>query len=303
MKKKSDQQEKDSPEHLMQEVLKMDRMLYMRIILEKKSITSLELTRHVLASKLDLKPEQIEDEKIAGHHSNINARLRKLVEIGILRDLNGEYSLSPIGFLFLKDISRMILDVKTLRKHKWFFDNHDYTVIPFQQFCEIHKLQFASQCKETLEYVKVIQNNTAKTKREVQIATERLHDLPGWIVNELIDGRISFQLLYQFKSPFCVNSDDEEEQNLWETFKREALPNGEFRYITSSDTGPVGIRIIDRKWAIFNLFEVAEKRMNRSISFHGKHEHFVEWVEDIFLNMWNKSRPLDLSKVRESKNK
>jgi predicted transcriptional regulator len=297
MKRENDQQERDSPEHLMQEVLKMDRMLYMRIILEKKSITSLELTRHVLASKLDLKPEQIEDEKIAGHHSNINARLRKLVEIGILRDLNGEYSLSPIGFLFLKDISRMILDVKTLRKYEWFFDNHDYTVIPFQQFCEIYKLQFASQCRETLEYVKVIQNNTAKTKHKIQIATERLHDLPGWIVNELISGRISFQLLYQFKSPFRMNSDDEEEQNLWEIFKKVTLPNGEFRYIITADTNPIGIRIIDKKWAILHLSEVAEKRMNRSISFHGGHEQFVGWAEDVFLSIWNKSELLDLSKV------
>ncbi|KYK36970.1 MAG: hypothetical protein AYK19_07995 [Theionarchaea archaeon DG-70-1] len=280
------------PENLIDEVLKMDRLLYLNIIHKKRSLTSLQMTREILALEKNVKPEQVKEEEMEKINPNVNKRLRDLNRLKILNDYEGEYFLSSIGFLILDELTRLKSNIEVLRKYKGFFDDHDYTAIPPRQLCEIHKLQFAKQCEDAIEYKGVIEENTAKTAHEIHIATEHLHDIPSWIIQELKEKNLALKLIYQFEEPFKKNFDDKEERNLWEEIIDGDISAAELRYLTFEDRIPIGIRIIDQNWAILNLFEISKKKLDRPRSFYGVHEQFVTWVEEIFSGMWNFSKLL-----------
>jgi predicted transcriptional regulator len=287
----------EPPEKLINEILNMDRLLYLKIIQEKESLSSLEMTREVLALKSKIKPEQVEDKKILKYNPNINKRLKYLSDLGILNDYNGQYSLTSIGFLLIEELPILKLNIGILKKHDWFFRNHDYTVIPTRLFREIHTLQFAEQCKDAIEYNTIIVENIGKTNLEIRIVTDRVHDIPSWIIEELKKGNLALKLVYYFRKPFQPNSDDENELKLWADLTEQYLPKAEFRYLTFKDKKPIEILIIDKEWALFNLYELAEDRLDRSISFYGAHEQFVDWVENIFSSIWDESKPLDSQSV------
>jgi hypothetical protein len=105
------------------------------------------------------------------------------------------------------------------------------------------------------------------------------------------------KLTYQFKEPFKINSVDEEEKKLWRDLGQEDLPGLKLRYIALGGKNPMGIRIIDGRWAMFNLLEFAEEKLNRPRSFHGTQKEFIAWIEDVFSSIWNRSKPFNISKV------
>jgi len=282
---------------LIHEILKMDRLLYLNIIREKEFLTSLQLTREILALRNDLKPKQIKGETVLKNNPNINKRLKDLVDLGILNAHEGKYSLSSIGSIIINELTRLNSNTEILKEYKWFFDTHDYTVIPPQYLCEIHNLQFAKQCKDAIEYNKEIGDNTAKANSRIRIATDHLHDIHGWIIEELKQGNLTLKLVYQFKEPFTLNFGDEEEEGLWRDLTQKAFPAIELRYMALKERSPIGIRIIDKRWAILNLLERAENKLNRPLSFYGTDEQFMGWVEDIFSSIWNVSNPLELDNV------
>ena len=69
---------------IIREILKMDRFLYLNIIQDKEYLTSLQMTREILALKSNLKPEKIEEEAILKNNPNINKRLKDLTDLGVL---------------------------------------------------------------------------------------------------------------------------------------------------------------------------------------------------------------------------
>jgi len=275
----------------------MDRLLYLEIVHERESLTSLQMTSEILTLEKKGRKEEITEKEIENRNPNINKRLRDLNRLGILDDKEGEYSLSPIGFLILDELKRLKLNIRVLHKHRHFFDDHDYTVIPSQQFREIHKLQYAEQCKDALEYGKIIEENTAKTRHKIRIVTDRLHDIPGWIRQELREGHLALDLVYQFRKPFEKNSDDQDEQELWNEIVLKDLPTVELRYLSLEDRNPIGIRIIDEDWAILNFFNISEGILDRSKSFHGIQVQFVHWVENLFSSIWSFSKELEVNNL------
>lgn len=288
-----------SPEFLIGEILKMDRLLYLRIIKEKGSLKSLQVTREILAIRKNLKPEQIGAKEANRKNPNINKRLQDMVGLGILDVHKGRYSLSPIGHLLVDELTRLNSNIEILGKYEWFFNTHDYSVIPSQQFREIYKLQFAEQCENNFDYRREIERNTGNTSYGIHIATEYLHDIPTWIIDELRQNHLTLKLTYQFKKPFKINSNDEEELKLWRNLIQDVPPGLELRYSILKDRNPIGIRIIDDKWAIFSLYEKAEKKLNRPRSFYGTHEQFVAWIKNVFLDLWNKSKSFKRDEISE----
>ena len=286
-------------EELIDEILKMDRLLYLNIIREKGSLTSLNMTREILALKKNVKPEEVKDNEISRKNPNINRRLRDLAEMEILGDQGGSYSLTSLGILISDGLSQLASGIDVIRKHARFFNTHDYTVIPPQNFREIYTLQFAKQSNDYFEYLRELDKNTTKIGEKIRIITDRLHDIPGWIIKEFILGSLKLELIYQFWEPFKVNSNDEEEQNIWRELTQVISPNIEIRYLILKNRNPIGIRIIDQEWAVFNLYEQAEEKLNRPRSFYGQDERFITWIEDIFLNIWNRSESLPISKLSE----
>lgn len=286
-------------EELVDEILKMDRLLYLEFIREKGPLTSLQMTREVIALKKDINSEEVGDDEISKKNPNINKRLRDLAEKGILDDQEGSYTLTPLGVLISDGLSQLVSGIDIIREYGWFFNTHDYTVIPTQNFREIYKLQFAKQSDDYFKYLKELEGNTAKAEEKICIMTDRLHDIPGWIIEELKRPNLKLKLVYQFWEPFKINSNDEEEQNLWRELTQDISPTIEIRYLALKNRNPIGIRIIDQKWAIFNLYELAEKKLNRPRSFYGEDVQFIAWIEDIFLTIWNESKPLDVSRLSE----
>ena len=286
-------------ENLISEILKMDRVLYLRIIQEKETLTSLQMTREVLALKSNLAPDQITDKKINKNNPNINKRLKELADLGILNDYEGSYSLSSIGSLIVDDLTRLRSNIKVLMKHKDFFDSHSYSAIPLEQFREIYNLQFADQCVDAIDYNKEIERNTSLVGHEIRIVTERLHDIPGWIMEELKKGTLTLRLVYQFEELFKINSTDREELELWKDLTEEAFPSVKLRYMTLEDKDLIGIRIVDKKWALLNLSTLKDKKPDRSTSFYGKDKRFVNWIEGIFSNVWHISKTLNSDKIFE----
>ena len=69
---------------IIHEILKMDRFLYLGIIQNKEYLTSLQMTREILALKSNLEPEKIEEKAILRNNPNINKRLKDLTDLGVL---------------------------------------------------------------------------------------------------------------------------------------------------------------------------------------------------------------------------
>ena len=95
-----------SSEKLIDEILKMDRLLYLKIIREKGPLTSLNMTREIIALKKNVNPEEVKDNEISRKNPNINRRLRDLAEMEILDDQGGSYSLKPLGILISDGLSQ-----------------------------------------------------------------------------------------------------------------------------------------------------------------------------------------------------
>ncbi|MGC1121048.1 MAG: hypothetical protein WBA22_08130 [Candidatus Methanofastidiosia archaeon] len=284
----------EAPRELIREILKMDRLQYLSIIQQKDPMTSLKITNEILALKEGIKPEKVKVKDTKKHNPNINKRLLDLTNLGILEDHEGEYSLSPVGTLLIDGLRRLESNIDIIRKHEWFFKAHDYSVIPSHQLHEIHKIQFAKQCEDEFEYRKELVESTQRTEHQICIVSERLHDIPSWIIEEMKNGAITLKYVYQFKKPLELNFNDSEERELWQDLTQEPSPGIEFRYSTLENRNPIGIRIIDRKWAGFNLFEFAENKLNRRRSFYGTDGEFIVWVEDLFSHIWNSSQILQI---------
>jgi predicted transcriptional regulator len=280
-----------SSEELVDETLKMDRLLYLKIIIERGPLTSLQITREILARKKKIDREEVRNCDVSRKNPNINKRLRDLADIGILVDQNGIYSLAPLGVLISDNLSQLISCIDVIRKYEWFFSTHDYTVIPPQKLREVHKLQFAKQCNDYFEYTYELESNTTKIDKEMRIVTDRLHDIPDWIIQEIKRNNLELELVYQFWKPFKMNFD--EEKSLWEELTQGISSSIEIRYLMLKDKNPIGIRIIDQKWAIFSLYEYGEGKLNRPRSFYGEDKQFLAWIEDIFSIIWNNSKLLD----------
>ncbi len=285
------------PEKVIDEILNKDRLLYLELIKKNNSLSSLQVTQEILALRSKMEPGSVENKKILRENPNVNARLRDLVELGVLNEHGGEYSLSSIGSLVVEKLPALMSNIEVLTTYKQFFDTHDWTVIPPQQFHDIYKLQFAKQCKDAVDYNSIILNQTEKTEHKIHIATDRLHSIPSWIMHEIGQGNVTFELIYQFKELFKLNFNDEEERNLWKNITEMDSFLSNCRYLPLEDRNPVGVRIIDDTWALFNLFEINGKTLDRPKSFYGTDERFVGWIKDMFRGIWEKSKSFENAQI------
>lgn len=271
-----------STNEMLREIVQKDRWLYLKIIQEKKSITSTDMTREISALKGKRKPDV----------GNLTRQLRKLTELGLLNDTKGEYSLTPISSIIINELPKVELGTEILRKYKTFFDTHDHSAIPSQQFLEIHKLRHAKQCEDIIGYFNILGISTPKANNWMYISTDYLHYLPREFREKMKQRKLTLKLIYQFRKPFRLNFGDDEEKEIWKDLTHMDSPTVELRYLMLRDRNPIGIRIIDEKWALFSILEMVENTLDRSNSFYGEHEQFVSWVKDIFSSIWEISEPL-----------
>lgn len=277
---------------LIHEMVQMDRWNYIDIIQEKKGVTSAEMTREILAKRKKCKPKDVKKTEIKRNNPSINARLGNMTDLGLLNNYKGKYVLTSMGIFISKSFTRLDSKIGILRKYKTFFDTHDYGVIPSQLFLEIHRLHHAKQCDTDIEYYKEMAERTRRAEYRICTATDHLHDIPEEFRKKMKQGELVLRLIYQFRKPFELNFGDDEEREIWEDLTHMDSSTVELRYLTLEDRSPIGIRIIDDGWALFNLSSASDNMLNRSKSFYGTDKRFVSWVEDIYSSLWEMSEPL-----------
>jgi predicted transcriptional regulator len=283
---------------IIKEILNADRLRYLKILQKWGPMSSTEVTQVIIAIKKMQSLKEINENDTKKHYPNISARLTELNKLGVLNKDDLNFSISPVGFFLINLMEIMDADIKVITKNKQFLDFHDYSVIPSQEISGIYNLQFSNQCATEIDYHHILEEKTGGVSEQIKIITDRLHDIPYWICKEIKNGSINFKLLYQFKNPFKINSNDEEEYTLWKYLLQDPV-KGELRFLSQSGGSPIGIRIINDRWALLNLYEFTEEKLNRSRSFYGEDSRFVSWVIDIFWNYWNNANKLTCENIEK----
>ena len=286
---------------ILREISNTDRLIYLKILQKWEPMSSAQVTQVIISIKKKQSLKEINEEnEFKKNCPNVTGRLTKLSKLGVLNKDDQNFSISPIGFFLINLMEIMDADIKVITNYKKFLDFHDYSVIPPQDISGIYNLQFSNQCTTPMEYTDILTTKTGGTSEQIKIITDCLHDIPNWILEEIKKENINFKLIYQFKSLFEINSHDEKEYKLWRDLLQDPV-KGEFRFLSQDKRNPIGIRIIDDKWALLNLYEFTNKELNRSRSFYGEDSRVVSWIIDIFSSYWNNANKFTSDNIKKIK--
>jgi predicted transcriptional regulator len=276
---------------LMTELLNKDRFDYLRAIEKTKDgATSLEITRDTLRSKGIPSTDEIQKENV-----KINKRLRNLVGLGILvLKGRGRYDLSSLGQVLI-DTWRETQDrIETLEKFEEFFEDHYVSDIPHEFLRQIYRLSGAELTVNPVQWMKEVMMYMKRIERKFYNMTEYLHDIPEDILRKKVNDEIEdISILYQFKKYPQLNYSDESE-----LFEKLVKAKAKFHYLTLENRHPVGIRIVDEKWATFGLARRSGGVLDRDMTLIGTDINFISWCRDLMYHMWHfEAKPLRTDEV------
>lgn len=278
---------------LMGELLNKDRFNYMEIIMNSEGgAKSLEIAEEILRSRGITQEKEIRKENV-----KVNKRLRKLVELGILfSHEKGEYSISGLGQLMMVSWEELEKNAEVMSKFRGFFENHYVDDLPREFFRQIYKLKGAYLTEIPVQWVQEVIRHTNKIQRKFYNMTEYLHDIPEEIIDRRENGKtgeIEIVIIYQFYDYPRLNYSIEIE--LFEKLKNAGV---EFRYITLEKRHPIGIRIVDEKWATFGLARRSDGMLDRERAFIGTDRDFISWCRDLMYHTWHfEAKPLSVDEV------
>jgi predicted transcriptional regulator len=284
---------------LMAELLNIDRLEYLEIIRDSENGTkSLDITKKILKSRGITQKEKIRKENI-----KVNKRLRKLVDLGILvSGGKGEYKMSSLGYLLLDSWKELTEKAETMEKFHEFFESHYVEEIPHEFLRQINRLKGADLVNNPVRWVREVSDHMHEIERKFYNLTEYLHDIPKEIIEKKEKKRIKeISIIYQFKEYPVLNYSDEKK----ELFDRLIKAGAEFRYITLENRHPIGIRIIDEKWATFGLEAISdkrtsEKRLDRTQTLIGTDPEFIKWCRELMYHIWHfRAEPLEIEQIVE----
>lgn len=275
---------------LMSELLNMDRLDYLRIIENSKGAKSIDVAKDILKSKGVTQHGEIAKENI-----KVNKRLRKLVDLRILDSTKkGEYEITSLGFLLMDSWQELNEKAETLEKFRDFFDTHYIEDIPQEFIRQIYRLHGAKLTVNPVQWVKEVMEYMKKIERKFYNCTEYLHDIPEDIIQKKIAGDIEeISILYQFEKYPELNYLDEKE-----LFDKLVNANVEFRYLTLENRHPIGIRVVDEKWATFGLTRTLDGKLDRDQTLIGTDAAFVMWCRDLMYHIWHfEAKKLNVEEV------
>jgi predicted transcriptional regulator len=278
------------------ELLNKDRLRYLDIIRERDGAKSLEIAEEILRSR------NITDSKaITTENIKVNKRLRKLEKLAVLTSKKGKYNISSLGRLLIVTKEELEKNAETMDKFRDFFEEHFVDDLPKEFFRQIYKLRKAHFTEIPVQWVQEVMRHTEGVERKFYNMTEYLHDIPEMIIERKIREKesrkkeeIEIVIIYQFRKYPQLNYSIEED-----LFKKLRKAGAEFRYIElGSDRRPIGIRIVDEKWATFGLARRLDGELDREKAFIGSDPEFIAWCRDLMYHMWSfKARKLDVEKV------
>jgi predicted transcriptional regulator len=277
----------------MSELLNMDRLEYFRIIEQsEKGARSIDIAEEILKSKGITSTEEIKKENI-----KVNKRLRKLVDLELLSSSEkGVYTMSSLGYMLVDSWRELNEKVMTLSKFREFFDTHYVENIPQEFLRQIYKLDKSCLTGSPVDWMKELVEHTLKTKRKLYILTEQLHSISEEIIEKRMNNQIKeIVIIYQFLHYPSLNHLVKDEASL---FQKLVDAGAEFRYMTLSNTHPMGLRIVDEGWATFGLARVSDGVLDRDNGFIGTDVDFISWCRDLMYHIWHfRARKLETSGI------
>ncbi len=276
-----------NPTVLMKELLNEDRFEYLKMIRDSRSGTrSMDITQKIMES-----PEITEEVKT--ENIVVNKRLRKLVNLGILISEEEKYKLSGLGYLLMDSWNSIIEKVDTMKKFPDFFDTHFVDDIPKEFFRQMYKLQDAELTQNAPEWMNMVEKQMGKVERKVYSVADKLHTYSDSIIEKRKNREIEIVIIYQFSNYPELNYPDE--KPLFDKLKN---AGAEFRYTILESKHPIGIRIVDEKWATFLLSRMSDGKLDREHVFYGENPGFVSWCRDLMYHLWSfEAKPLNPEEV------
>lgn len=278
---------------IISELLKKDRLEYINMIREsEEGLKSLEIAEEIL------KRRKIKEEgKLPGENVLVNKRLRGLTRLGILVSRKGRYNLTALGHLVIDSWDSMSEKIDIADKFGDFFEDHVFESVPKEFSSLIFKLRNTKVTENASQWDRILREEMKKTRRKLYNLTTYLHDFPDEILQKKIRGEIDIAITYQFRKYPQLNYSDE--KNL---FDRLIAAGVELRHITLKNRHPIGIRIVDEKWATFLLPKVNQKELDRDHAFIGNDPEFISWCRDLMYHIWHfEAEPLNSDEVTEKR--
>lgn len=281
---------------LMSELLNKDRFNYLEIIANSEDgAGSFDVAKEILRLRGITRIKEIRKENIV-----VNKRLRNLVNLGILIPVEmGKYRISSLGYLLLRSWKDLRKNAESLGKFREFLDTQYISTLPHEFFREIYKLGKTTVTENPVQWEDEVREYMKRIEHDFYNLTEYIHDFPSDVIERKKKGEIEIMIIYQFKKYPEFNYSDEKKELLSEL----AEAGAECRYITlEKNRHPIGIRIVDDKWATFGLTRIGEWHLDRAHSFVGSNSKFITWCRDLFFHIWNfEAQYLDVEEVVENR--
>ena len=279
---------------IVSELLNMDRFDYLDIIRKRNGAKSLEVATEILQARGITGTKTITKENI-----KVNKRLRRLVELGVLVSDGGIYNISSLGRLLMISKEELEKNAEAMDKFHEFFEEHFVDDLPPEFFRQIYKLKQAELTEIPVQWVQEVIRNMSRMERKFYNMTEYLHDIPEQIIERKKSEKgkekeIEIVIIYQFRNYPYLNFSIENK-----LFRNLVDAGAEFRYIIlEAEKRPMGIRIVDEKWATFGLARRTDGKLDREKAFIGTDREFITWCRDLMYHVWSfEAEELDLDKV------
>ena len=276
--------------NLMKELLRKDRLAYVEIIMKsEEGARSIEIAEEILGKTGITEHSKIKKENIV-----VNKRLRTLVDLGILISHNkGKYKVGSLGYLLLDSWKNIAEKAETMEKFGSFFEDHLVKDIPKEFFRQMYRLRSAELTENATHWGNMLRKQMEQTERKLYNMTQYLHDYPEEVLEKRRREEIDIVIIYQFNDYPMLNFSDEKK-----LFDKLVDVKVDFRYINLEKKHPIGVRVVDEKWATFLLPKIGGKQLDREHAFVGIDQEFVSWCRDFVYTIWHfEAKPLDVNKV------
>jgi predicted transcriptional regulator len=279
---------------LVSELLNKDRLDYLEIIASSEDgAGSFQVTKEILRSRNTTRKKEARRENMI-----VSKRLGKLVALGILIPVEvGKYRISSLGYLLLRSWKDLKMNAESLTKFREFFDTQYISALPDEFFREIYKLEKAAVTENPIQWENEVREYMKRIENKFYNLTEYIHDFPNDVIEKKRRGEIEIVIIYQFKKYPELNYSDEKKELLSEL----ARAGADLRYMTlEKNRHPIGVRIVDDKWATLGFTRIGEWHLDRAHSLISSDLEFISWCRDLMYHMWHfEAKPLDVEKVIE----
>lgn len=233
-----------------------------------------------LAESLDSTPPEI--------HRNVERLFRNGL---IVKDVENEYSLSPLCEVLLNQIST----IKFFEDHSKYFKKHGFAGLPTKLLLRLGQL---NDCREINGFVKVQE----EWNQVYQDAEKFVHNILYEVsYSSDIIKTVAFQVNkgIMFKSIFSTDAivSNQRQDTLNSRSLKKALSSGRIERKTSSDTHFV--IIMNEKHACLS-FPSKDHEADVSVCLSSKNQEFLDWCNDYFEFLWKNSNMFSEKRINRS---